>query len=134
MNTTKLARQANVTVHAVRHYTEIGLLKPVRNNKNGYYIYQQQDAVVLRFIKKAQSLGYSLKEIGHIFAEAGKGKTPCPLVREIVEKKIVENRRKIELLEEAQRKMEKARNDWRKMKDGVPNGDSVCHLIESFAD
>jgi MerR family transcriptional regulator, Zn(II)-responsive regulator of zntA len=134
MNTAKLAKQADVTVHAVRYYTDIGLLKPARNRKNGYYIYRRYDAVVLRFIKQAQSLGYSLKEIARILEEAEKGKSPCPLVRKIVEKKIVENRRKIKLLETLQRKMEKAQNDWRKMKDGVPNGDSVCRLIESIAE
>lgn len=134
MTTGKIAKQANVTVFAVRHYTEIGLLKPSRNKINGYHIYRQSDVTVLRFIKKAKSLGFSLKEIAQILDEAEKGNSPCPMVREIVENRINENRQKIEQLQNFQTKIEKARTDWKMLKDGVPDGDSVCHLIESIAD
>lgn len=37
-------------------------------------------------------------------------------------------------MQELQIKMEKARKDWAKMEDALPNGLSVCHLIESIAD
>ncbi|HMQ04362.1 MAG: MerR family transcriptional regulator [Acidobacteria bacterium] len=134
MQTAELAKQAGVTVHAVRHYADIGLLNPVRNTKNGYFIYGQNDAVTMRFIKKAKSLGYSLKEIALIIGEARKGESPCPLVRRLVDKRIVENRKKIRFLKEAQQKMERARVAWLALKDGIPNGDSVCHLIESISD
>ena len=129
-----LAEETDTTVHTVRHYTNIGLLKPSRNKSNNYKIYQHSDVILLRFINNAKELGFTLKEISEILTEAESGHSPCPLVREIIEKRICENREKIMEMQELQEKMEKARKDWAKMEDALPNGHSVCHLIESIAD
>lgn len=134
MTTAVLAEESDTTVHTVRHYTNIGLLKPKRNNTNGYKIYKPSDVTLLRFINNAKELGFSLKEVSQILSEAGKGKSPCPLVREIIIKRIEENQKKIKQLQELQKKMKKAQSDWNEMEDALPNGHSVCHLIEKFAE
>ncbi len=131
MTATVLARQSDVSLYTVRHYTRIGLLKPSRNTQNNYKLYQPSDAVRVRFIKAAGNLGFSLSEIADILKEAKHGNSPCPMVREIIVRRIEENDRKIKAMQELQRKMEKSLKDWTKMKDSMPNGDSVCHLIES---
>lgn len=129
-----LAKQSDVSLYTVRHYTRIGLLKPVRNSNNNYKIYQPSDAVRVRFIKAAGNLGFSLSEIAGILDEAKHGDSPCPMVREIIVRRIEENQRKIKEMQQLQRKMENALRDWAKMKDSMPNGDSVCHLIESVGE
>jgi hypothetical protein len=63
-----------------------------------------------------------------------RGKSPCPLVRKIIEKHIEENRRKIKELQKLKKKMEAALNTWKEMENSLPNGGSVCHLIESVAE
>lgn len=133
MTAAVLAEKADATVHTVRHYTNIGLLKPSRNKTNNYKIYHHSDVVLLRFINNAKDLGFTLKEITGILDEAEHGTSPCPMVREIIEKRITENKEKIRKLKELQIKMEKARKDWAKMENALPNGHSVCHLIESIA-
>ena len=129
-----LAKETSVPLYTVRHYTRIGLLKPRRNSQNNYKIYQSSDAVRLRFIVAAKSLGFTLAEITEILDRAEHGKSPCPMVREIIVKHIAENKRKIRELKNLQKKMEHALNDWTNLKDSMPNGTSVCHLIESVAD
>jgi hypothetical protein len=57
---------------------------------------------------------------------------PCPRVREILQQRIVENRRRLEELIALQTRMENALLDWADKPDGIPDGYSVCHLIESF--
>jgi DNA-binding transcriptional MerR regulator len=131
MTATVLAKKSDVSLYTVRHYTRIGLLKPVRNSNNNYKIYQPSDAVRVRFIKAAGNLGFALAEIADVLDEAKHGNSPCPLVREIIVRRIEENRRKIKEMQRLQRKMENALEDWSKMKDSMPDGDSVCHLIES---
>ena len=131
MTATVLARQSDVSLYTVRHYTRIGLLKPSRNTQNNYKLYQPSDAVRMRFIKAARNLGFSLSEIADILGEAKHGKSPCPMVREIIVRRIQENERKIKEMQKLQRKMESSMKDWSKMKNSIPNGDSVCHLIES---
>jgi DNA-binding transcriptional MerR regulator len=134
ITTAVLAKESDTTVHTVRHYTNIGLLKPRRNETNGYKIYKPSDVTLLRFINNAKELGFTLKEISEILKEADSGKSPCPIVREIIEKRINETRHQIKNLKTLQKKMETAKKSWEDMEDGLPNGHSVCHLIESFAD
>ena len=129
-----LAKRAEVPLFTVRYYTRIGLLKPSRQPSNGYKIYQPSDATRLRFIVAAKELGFTLAEISQILGEAKHGNSPCPMVREIVERRIEENKRKIEELKQLQKKMKRALADWSEMENAMPNGDSVCHLIESVAE
>ena len=134
MTATHLARQSDVSLYTVRHYTRIGLLKPARNTQNNYKVYQPSDAVRVRFIKAAGNLGFSLAEIADILKEAKQGHSPCPMVREIIVRRIEENQSKIKDMQKLQRKMQSALKDWSKMKNSMPNGDSVCHLIESVGE
>ncbi len=129
-----LARKSDVSLYTVRHYTRIGLLKPSRNWQNNYKVYQPADEVRVRFIQAAKNLGFSLAEVGNILNEAKHGSSPCPLVREIIVRRIDENRRKISEMQKLQRKMERALKDWATMKNSMPTGDTVCHLIESVGE
>lgn len=129
-----LAKKSDISLYTVRHYTRIGLLKPVRNAHNNYKVYQPSDESRLHFIQAAKSLGFSLAEIKEILNEAKEGNSPCPLVRQIIERRISENRRKIKELQKLQKKMESALTDWNHKTDAMPDGDSVCHLIESVAE
>ncbi|HEX8398243.1 MAG TPA: MerR family DNA-binding protein [Pyrinomonadaceae bacterium] len=129
-----LAKRAEVSLFTVRYYTRIGLLKPSRQPSNNYKIYKPSDATRLRFIVAAKELGFTLAEITQILDEAKHGNSPCPMVREVVERRIEENRRKIEELKQLQKKMKRALSDWSEMENSMPNGESVCHLIESVAE
>lgn len=127
----ELAKKAKVTPHLVRYYTRIGLLQPVRHPDNGYKVYRHADLMRLRFIRRAQSLGFALSEVTAILEDSSRGESPCPRVRDIIRQRIEENRRKLVELAALQNRMEDALAQWETMPDGVPDGDCVCHLIES---
>lgn len=129
-----LAKKTKLPIYTVRHYTRIGLLHPTKNSQNGYKVYQSSDAVRLKFIVAAKDLGFTLAEINHILDEAENGSSPCPSVRKIIVNHIEENKRKIKELQNLQKKMENALKDWQNLQDSMPNGDSVCHLIESVSE
>lgn len=130
---TELANRCGTTPHAVRYYTRMGLLRPERNPENGYRLYQGSEIPWLKFVRQAKSLGYTLKEIKEIMHNADDNKSPCPKVREILMERITENRQRLDELVTLQTRMERALEQWSKMPDGVPDGHSVCHLIESVA-
>jgi len=132
LTVTELAKQSGTTPHAVRYYTRRGLLRPQRDPENDYRLFQARDARWLRFVLQAKELGYTLAEIKDILSDADRGKSPCPRVREILQQHIVENRRRLEELMALQRRMEHALQEWSDKPNGVPDGHSVCHLIESF--
>jgi len=129
-----LAKQSDVSLYTVRHYTRIGLLRPSRNSQNNYKVYQSSDVARVRFIQAAKNLGFSLSDVADILDEAKHGNSPCPIVRDIIVSRIEENRHKIKEMQKLQRKMENALKDWSKMENSMPTGDSVCHLIESIAE
>lgn len=62
----ELAKQAGVTTKTVRHYENIGLLLPAERGDNQYRYYKESHVHQLRFIRRAQSLGLTLTEIGEL--------------------------------------------------------------------
>ena len=131
MRVSELGRRAQVSPEIIRYYTRIGLLKPSRDPENGYRIFSDADLKRIHFIRRSKRLGYTLAEIAEILRVSSKGKSPCPKVREIIQRRIKENRNELEELTALQARMENALAQWKTMPDGIPDGDSICHLIES---
>jgi DNA-binding transcriptional MerR regulator len=127
-----LAQRCGVSTDTIRYYTQLGLLRPARHPKTGYKLYSEKDVKRVSFICRARHLGYKLQEITQIFEDAERGKSPCPLVRDLIQRHISENRKRLEELMELQIRMERALAQWATMPDGVPDGDSICRLIESI--
>lgn len=125
-----LAEAAKVTADTVRHYTRIGLLVPKKNPVNGYKEYSEEDLQRLSFIVRARDLGFGLHDIEQIFKRADHGDSPCPMVRDIIEERLVEVKRKLDEMTELYERMKKAVNDWSEMPDSQPCGKHLCHLIE----
>jgi DNA-binding transcriptional MerR regulator len=73
----EVAQRAGVSAPTVRYYEEIGLLPPARRSTSGYRRYSEDTVEELRFIRKAQALGFSLDEIAEILRLSRSGKTPC---------------------------------------------------------
>jgi MerR family transcriptional regulator, copper efflux regulator len=61
-----LARKAGVGIDTVRYYERNGLLAPSARLASGYRRYGDLELARLRFIRRAQKLGFTLKEIGSL--------------------------------------------------------------------
>lgn len=59
----EVARQAGVNVQTLRYYERRGLLSPPERSEGGHRQYPSETVRLLRFIKRAQDLGFTLKEI-----------------------------------------------------------------------
>lgn len=59
----EVARQASVGVETVRFYERQGLLAEPERRASGYRQYDEEAVAVLRFIRRAKELGFTLKEI-----------------------------------------------------------------------
>lgn len=64
----QLARRAGVGIDTVRYYERAGLLAPNSRLASGYRRYSDTEVSRLRFIRRAQALGFSLKEISELLA------------------------------------------------------------------
>ena len=59
-----LARDAGVKVQTVRYYEERGLIPAPRRSPAGYRLYGPEYVERIRFVKRAQELGFTLAEAG----------------------------------------------------------------------
>ncbi len=63
-----LARRAGVRIDTVRYYERSGLLAPSSRLASGYRRYGGAELSRLRFIRRAQALGFTLKEVRELLA------------------------------------------------------------------
>ena len=62
MNIGEAAAQSGVPAKTIRYYEEIGLIQPARRADNGYRAYRAADVHMLRFVQRARSLGFSVRD------------------------------------------------------------------------
>jgi MerR family mercuric resistance operon transcriptional regulator len=89
-----LAKELGICSETIRYYHRIGLL-PVPNCREGHSVrvYSDKDVQLLKFIKRAQRLGFSLEETRSLI-ELSHGKN-CHLVEPIAKQKLAELEEKI---------------------------------------
>lgn len=125
----ELARQAGVNRETLRYYERRGLLKPRRRTPSGYRLYDADDAERLRFIKTAQSFGFSLEEIGELLALRPESPRSCNRVLAMLDQKLEQLGRHIA---EMQRFYDELSRYRRRCRTALAAGES-CPLILDVA-
>lgn len=95
MRTAQVARQAGVNAQTLRYYERRGLLPEPRRSESGHRAYGPQAVRIVRFVKRAQELGFSLDDIEVLLHLAGGGPDSCASVRALAGDKIDELEAKI---------------------------------------
>lgn len=80
MTKSELARQAGVKPSTVRYYERIGVLPEPSRTAAGYRVYTAEDVERLRFVQRAQALGFTLAEITDLLGLAV-SEADCDAVR-----------------------------------------------------
>lgn len=86
----ELARHANVNVETLRFYERQGLLSKPPQRASGYREYPPEAVGLVQFIKRAQALGFSLREIKELLALREVPRATCGDVVVLAERKIEE--------------------------------------------
>ncbi len=86
----KIAQNSGVTVEAVRYYEKQGLILKPDRDANGYRRYSKDAARQVRFIKRAQEVGFTLKDIKELLSLKADPDASCCDVRARAERKVEE--------------------------------------------
>ncbi|MCC2607243.1 MerR family transcriptional regulator [Planctobacterium marinum] len=105
MRSEQLAEIANVGKDTLRYYEKIGLLTPPPRGANGYRRYSKENLNELKFIKLAQSVGFTLNEIKPAIAFVNNPQPGCPRLRQAIEDKLTEIELRIEELNQSKAKL-----------------------------
>lgn len=84
----KIAKEVGLNPRTIRYYETLGLLAPPLRSESRYRLYAPQTVELLRFIKKAKTLGFTLTEIREIIALRQRGDLPCPHVHILLTERV----------------------------------------------
>jgi MerR family copper efflux transcriptional regulator len=62
------AQRSGVPAKTIRYYESIGLLAPAERRDNRYRAYGERDVETLRFVHRARSLGFPLRDVAALLA------------------------------------------------------------------
>lgn len=128
-----VAHQAGLTVDTIRFYEKSGLLKRPPRSEGGFRLFRPQDVQDLKFIRKAQDLGFSLQEIRELLLLQGDSAGACVHVRELLDQKLVSVRRKIEELQKLERSLASTlRKCDRELKALGASHEERCPVLEEL--
>ena len=99
MNIGEAARRSGLPAKTLRYYEDIGLIAPSGRRTNGYRDYSERDVRLLRFVQKARSLGFSVRqcrELLDLYLDQARASAD---VKRIALERIAEIERKIRELE-----------------------------------
>jgi len=108
MHIGNVARKMGLTPDAIRFYERNALLPPPSRSAGGFRQYAETDIRILRFIRLAQGLGFTLKEVQELLALRGTRLEPCAPVRLRLQRKLLQVRGKLRDLKTLQRELQTA--------------------------
>lgn len=91
----ELAKNADVNIETIRYYERLGLILEPPRTESGYRIFPPEVIQRIKFIKRSQSLGFSLSEIHKLLTLTDSDSFSCLEVRQFASQKLKEIELKI---------------------------------------
>lgn len=85
MNIGEAAKRAGVSAKMIRHYEQIKLLQPAGRTAAGYRQYDEHNIEVLRFIRQARLLGFSIRQIDELLGLRQNPQRPSRAVKRVAQ-------------------------------------------------
>ena len=121
----EVAERGGVNLQTIRYYEREGLLPEPPRLASGYRVFPESTVRRVRFIKRAQEIGFSLREIRELLSLRMDG--PCAEVRSLAEAKIAD-------IEVKMRTLGAMKRILRRLTDQCPGCGpaSECPILESI--
>jgi Hg(II)-responsive transcriptional regulator len=98
VKTSEVAAQAHVNTQTLRYYERRGLLPEPKRSPSGYRAYSVDAVRLVRFVKRAQQLGFTLNDIEELLHLAGGGPASCEEAKSMARTRIADLEQRIQEL------------------------------------
>jgi DNA-binding transcriptional MerR regulator len=123
----QLARATEIPASTVRYYERIGLLLPDDRSEGNYRLYSQDSLRRLRFIRAAQSIGFTLDDVQTLIG-AGTGAAPsCRRIQGLIEERLADIEKQLANLRHVQQLLKSSLARCRKTERS-----RCCHVVETL--
>jgi Hg(II)-responsive transcriptional regulator len=129
LRTRQVADAAGVNVETLRYYERRGILRGPRRDRSGYRQYAPDAVDLVRFVKHAQALGFTLDEVKDLLALRRPRAGRCDAVRHAAEEKVNQIDEKVRRLLAMRTALETLIASCRAIASALD-----CPLIESLTD
>jgi Hg(II)-responsive transcriptional regulator len=127
MRTAEVAGRAGVNPQTLRYYERRGLLPVPPRSAAGYRSYPDDTVRVIRFVKRAQELGFTLDEVEELLHLARGGPSSCASARAVASARLADLTAKIADLERMRTSLRQLVNTCSR-----PSAERECPLLEAI--
>lgn len=124
----KLAKEAGVGVETVRFYERKGLIRKPAKRESGFRTYSMDEVTRIRFIRRAQELGFTLREVKELVELQSKKKMTGSQVQKKADQKISEIQQKVSDL----KKMEASLRQLSQVCGAGEQAIKECRFLDCF--
>lgn len=125
-----LAKATATSVETLRYYEAEGLMPAPRRSAGGYRLYAPEDEQRVHFIRRARSMGFSLKEVLELLSlQVAKEASTCGEVKLLAQQKLV-------AIDEKIAELNKMKTALQQITDACSGGDEPavhCTILSALA-
>ncbi len=127
------AQETGLSIDTIRFYEKQGLLKRSPRTEGGFRLFGVRDIEILKFVRKAQELGFSLSEIRELLILRSDHVPACSHVKELLDRKLAVVEQKIAELQSLERMLKRALQKCkRELKTVTAGHEECCPVIEEI--
>ncbi len=122
-----VTKRLKISADALRYYEKIHLLQPISRSASGTRNYSEKDISRLKFIQRAQRMGFSLEDIGHLLDFREAPQEAKPDVRQLAGEKLA-------YVQEHLRELKTLRDELTLLINLCTTSEDGCPIIDGLED
>jgi len=123
----QLAKSAGIPTTTMRYYDRIGLVEPEHRSDGNYRLYGEASLRKVKFIRRAQSIGFTLDDVKALLAAPESTAASCREVQSLIEERIAEVGQRLRDLHHVQRVLKSSLEKCKETERA-----DCCHVIETL--
>lgn len=116
----QVTEKLGISADTLRYYEKISILPPIARTPSGLRSYTNEDLSRLRFVRRAQRMGFSLEAIGQLLKFRENPQGAKPRIREMAQEKLVAIEDHLDELQTLRNELKLLINLCRGSADGCP--------------